>query len=69
LNSLGEKNLQRIEQEMEELVTSGVIRRVARIHKAVFDVYRNMGFTKSEALEMVKYLFASDRLPEKDVKV
>jgi len=60
-----EENLQTIEQEIEELATSGVIHRVARIQKVVFDVYRNMGFTKSEALEMVKYLFASDKLPEK----
>jgi len=66
---MSRKDLRIIEQEMEELVTSGVIHRVARIHKVVFDVYRNMGFSENEALEMVKFLFASDKLPEKDVKV
>ena len=69
MNKLDEKNLQRTEEEMEELVASGVLRRVAKIHKVVFDVYRSMGFRRREALEMVKFLFASDRLPEKPTKV
>lgn len=63
MNKLDERSLQTIEQEMKELVASGVIHQVARIHKAVFDVYRNMGFSKDEALEMVKFLFVSDSMP------
>ena len=66
---MSDKSLQAIEQEMEELATSGVIGRVARIHKAVFDVYRDMGFSRNEALEMVKYLFASDKLFEGNLSV